>query len=165
MTTNDKVLFIDDEPTSILLVKSIVSNTLQLTVAHIENAKEAMAYIDKNKRDLIAVILDLNMPEMDGIQVLKEIREKYSSDILPVIFLTGADFTTEDLNVIFHLGATDVLAKVTAEGIPLTILINRLKTYIAFHEEKKNNKRSKVKLTKWLSKELSKSEYQFHEKT
>ena len=52
-----------------------------------ENGKDAMEVIEKNELDL--VVLDLVLPDMDGVEVLKHIRKKYNYSELPVFILTG----------------------------------------------------------------------------
>lgn len=79
------VLVVDDDP---IMLKTI-SNTLEGTynVATAVNGKVALKFLEKKKTDLI--LLDYEMPMMDGPTVLAEIRKSAEWAKLPVIFLTG----------------------------------------------------------------------------
>jgi len=73
-----------------------------------ENGKKALELAEKNKVDLI--LLDIMMPEMDGIEVCKRLREKKSMDQVVIAFLTAK---REDMSLISGLdaGADDYLTK------------------------------------------------------
>lgn len=72
------------------------------------NAKVALTYLEGNDCD--AVLLDINMPEMDGFEVLEKIRRIKRCQNLPVIFLT-ADNDSETEARCFYTGAVDFIAK------------------------------------------------------
>jgi signal transduction histidine kinase/CheY-like chemotaxis protein len=58
-----------------------------------ETGKEALVLLDNNRFD--AGIIDMQMPEMDGIMLAREIRKKHSKDHLPLIMLTSIGFNRE----------------------------------------------------------------------
>ena len=64
--------------------------------------------MENNTPDLI--LLDINMPEMDGFEVLSMIQEKHSDKSIPVIFLT-ADNDADTENRCLERGALDFIAK------------------------------------------------------
>jgi CheY-like chemotaxis protein/anti-sigma regulatory factor (Ser/Thr protein kinase) len=84
----------DNEPAIIQLTYILQAEGYRLMVAH--NGKEALAQIEKSVPD--AMILDLMMPEVDGFQVLKAIRETARTDQLPVLILTAKHVTKEELS-------------------------------------------------------------------
>jgi len=73
-----------------------------------ENGQQALEIIDSRPIDI--VLLDINMPVMDGIEALRRIREKYSLLELPVIMFT-AEEEAQRIAGVFKLGANDYLAK------------------------------------------------------
>lgn len=75
-------------------------------IAEAENGTEALGLIQKHKPDV--VMLDLQMPEMDGVEALKKIREKFAT--LPVLILTSF---TDDAHIFSALraGANGFLLK------------------------------------------------------
>jgi DNA-binding response OmpR family regulator len=72
------------------------------------------------------VLLDIVMPSENGIDVLKKIREKFSRDVLPVIMVTGMEFS-DDLEHTFQLGANDYISK----PIPLDMAVARINAHIS----------------------------------
>lgn len=113
-----KILLVEDDPGDVFLLREFLTELafeVQLDVA--ENGLQAMAYLhrqapyaDAPRPDL--VLLDLNMPKMDGRQVLKAIREDEAICYLPVLILTTsrADF---DINTCYELGGNAYLQKPT----------------------------------------------------
>ncbi len=84
---------------------------------------EALALLEKEPFDL--VVLDIMMPEMDGYQVLREIRKHFSITELPVIMAT-AKSETSDVVQAFELGANDYVTK----PIDLWVLLARVRTQL-----------------------------------
>ncbi|MGN0682054.1 MAG: response regulator, partial [Oscillospiraceae bacterium] len=75
-----------------------------------ENGVVAMKYIDDKSLDIAAVLLDMVMPEMDGIEVLKKMNESGSIVHIPVFIIT-ANEDEETLMEAYSLGAVDVIVK------------------------------------------------------
>ena len=94
---------------------------------------------DKAKR-FDAVLLDVMMPEIDGMEVLTRIREKWTSIELPVIMTTAKD-EREDILAALEAGANDYVPK----PLDLAILLARLTTHLDLkesHEALKRTQRS-----------------------
>ena len=102
---SEKVLFIDDEK-DFLEVMSERMAARNMKVSTAASAKEGLAIAAEGSFD--AVILDLAMPEMNGIEVLKILKEKNPD--LEVILLTG-HATVKDGIEAMKLGALDLLEK------------------------------------------------------
>jgi len=81
---NERILIIDDEETLCYFLKeSLEENGYQAVAAH--TAREGLEVVTKQQIDL--VLLDLKLPDGDGLNVLYEIKKEDSD--LPVIVLTG----------------------------------------------------------------------------
>ena len=83
-----RVLVVDDNPA----VVALISDSLReagFAVLPAANGAEALAVVEKESPD--AVILDLVMPVVDGMEVLRTLRSRRSTQYLPVILLTGKD--------------------------------------------------------------------------
>jgi CheY-like chemotaxis protein len=80
-----RVLLVDDESHVRLFVKTVMHSMGCEVVAQAANGKEALEQFDKFAPDL--VMLDVNMPVMDGIAALKELRKK--SDKVAIVMLTS----------------------------------------------------------------------------
>lgn len=96
----------DDEDLRILARKSLTRSGYNVMVA--ESGAEGLAMMEAHSPGLL--ILDLNMPEMDGFEVLRRVRANDLTRSLPVIVLT-AQGDEESARRSFELGATDFLAK------------------------------------------------------
>jgi two-component system chemotaxis response regulator CheY len=80
-----RVLLADDESHVRLFVKTVVSSMGCQVVGEATNGKEALELFDQTSPDL--VLLDINMPVMDGIAALKALRVK--SDKVAIVMLTS----------------------------------------------------------------------------
>jgi DNA-binding response OmpR family regulator len=96
----------DDEDLRILAGRSLSRAGYKVMTA--ESGSKGLGLIETHSPNLL--ILDLNMPDMDGFEVLRRVREKELSKALPVIVLT-AQGDEESARHSFELGATDFLAK------------------------------------------------------
>lgn len=79
------LLYVDDEPALLEISKVFLELTGEFTVATVNGAREALTALERKACDL--VISDFQMPEMDGIELLREIRSRYPE--LPFILFTG----------------------------------------------------------------------------
>ena len=102
---SERVLLIDDEK-EFLEVMSERMQTRDIDVTTASSARDALALVEKESYN--AIILDLQMPEMDGLQALE--RLKAINPDLQVILLTG-HATVEKGVQAMKLGATDVREK------------------------------------------------------
>ncbi|PHQ65873.1 MAG: diguanylate cyclase response regulator [Sulfurimonas sp.] len=101
------ICIVDDSP----LVISSLSDVLvpmNYTVHSSTNGKEALEAIHKNTPDLI--ILDVEMPVMDGYETITQIKENKKTKNIPVIFLTSVT-KPDAIKKIFDLGASDYISK------------------------------------------------------
>lgn len=91
-----KVLIVDDADEIHLLIKLIFKNHTNIKLYQAMNGKEALKLIDRSKMDLI--IMDMYMPEMDGISTVLKIREtekKHNSIKTPIITLSAVSSKSE----------------------------------------------------------------------
>lgn len=101
-----RILIVEDNKVN-RVIFSLMLNNLQVLVDEAENGLDALELIDKNKYDL--VLMDIQMPVMDGPSTLANIRKKYG-DELPVIALTAAAFKSEVIHML-NLGFADCITK------------------------------------------------------
>lgn len=89
-----EILLVEDSPTDALLTKEALEySKVQNTLHHVVDGVEAMAflrqegnYAQKSRPGLI--LLDLNMPRMDGLEVLREIKADEALKLIPIVILT-----------------------------------------------------------------------------
>jgi CheY-like chemotaxis protein/signal transduction histidine kinase/CHASE3 domain sensor protein len=101
------VLVVEDDVRNVFALTSVLESK-GVTVAVARNGKEALAAVDRGRIDL--VVMDVMMPEMDGIEATREIRKNPAHAKLPIIMLT-AKAMKDDQERSLAAGANDFLAK------------------------------------------------------
>jgi diguanylate cyclase (GGDEF)-like protein len=105
--TKQLILLVDDVPKNL----QILGNTLKsddLTVAFATNGKKALEYVQKKQPDLI--LLDIMMPDMDGYEVCKRLKEDAQTMHIPIIFITAMSDADDEYRG-FELGGADYITK------------------------------------------------------
>jgi diguanylate cyclase (GGDEF)-like protein/PAS domain S-box-containing protein len=103
----DRVLIVDDnEMNRDMLARRLERKGYEVVVA--ASARELMKVLDEQKLDL--VLLDIEMPEVSGLEALRTIREKHSANELPIIMVTARN-QSEDVVKALNMGANDYLTK------------------------------------------------------
>ena len=107
MTTSATLLIVDDEPANLAILAEMLEPDYRIRVA--KSGRQALhAAASEPRPDLI--LLDIEMPDMNGYQVLETLRDDPSTEEIPVIFVT-AHTTTEDEERGLTLGAADYITK------------------------------------------------------
>jgi len=130
LTTYINILIVDDNKNNLFALGNLI--TEHIDNAHIltaESGAVALRTLTKEKVDLI--ILDIQMPEMDGFETARAIRSWRKTQHIPIVFLTAAYKAEEFQKKGFEVGAVDYLTK----PIDASQLINRIKSYIRFIEQ------------------------------
>lgn len=99
------VLIVDDDPQMRRFVRSVLERE-QFTVEEAEDGLQALDAIERRRPDI--VLLDLDMPRLDGTGTLEELRAGVQTATLPVVMLTAR---TEDEADLLDKGANDFIAK------------------------------------------------------
>ncbi len=103
-----KILIIDDEPDSIEVFELLLTN-LNYEVVSESNPLNAIKMIQTTQPDL--VILDWLMPQMEGIEVLRNIKSTLEIKEIPVIISSGIRTQSSNLQTALSVGAIDFLKK------------------------------------------------------
>lgn len=122
------ILIAEDEPPNLqLLVKVLRKEEYRIAMAG--NGRQALELAPNIMPDLI--LLDVGMPEMNGFEVCKRLKESPATRDIPVIFLTAK---TEDNFVVegLHAGAVDYVKK----PFNATELLARVRTHVEFKRSK-----------------------------
>lgn len=125
---NALVLIVDDNPNNIQVVASIMAEYgYELGIAM--NAGEAYKFLEENIPELI--LLDVNMPGIDGYEVCSTLKKDLKYRDIPIIFLTVKD-EKEDIVKAFDLGAVDYVTK----PFNRKELVSRVRTHISLKRAK-----------------------------
>ncbi|NTS78609.1 response regulator [Catenovulum sp. SM1970] len=101
------VLLVEDNDINRMIAVELL-NQLALEVETAGNGLEALDKVEQQRFDL--VLMDIQMPEMDGMEATKHLRKKYDGKALPIVALT-ANVMKEDITQYKALGMNDFLAK------------------------------------------------------
>ena len=103
------ILAADDSEIIINFIKKIFANEYNLLFA--SDGEEAINYINQNSNyKIVALLLDLNMPKVDGFKVLEFMKQNNLFDSIPVSIVTGNDSKEINLNS-FEYPIVDILKK------------------------------------------------------
>jgi CheY-like chemotaxis protein/anti-sigma regulatory factor (Ser/Thr protein kinase) len=80
-----KILVVEDNAVDRLLVGKLLAKGMNLTAAYAEDGRAALDAIGRDMPDL--VLTDMQMPEMDGLQLVREVRQRFP--LVPVILITA----------------------------------------------------------------------------
>lgn len=101
------ILVIDDDPAQHMIIEGYLK-LAGYDVAHAEDGEEGLKFLEGKKPDLI--LLDVQMPRMDGFQVIQKIRQNASYRNISVLFLTALDRQHLKIKGL-ELGADDFITK------------------------------------------------------
>jgi len=107
METDKKlIILVDDNPANLRIGKNVLSE--KYTVATAPSASKLFSLLENNRPVLI--LLDIDMPGMDGYEAIKILKANHETKDIPVIFLTGmTDSNNEEKGR--SLGAVDYIIK------------------------------------------------------
>ena len=123
------ILVVDDDKTNLSLAQRILGP--QYRIAAAGSGSAALTYLESHRPDLI--LLDINMPEMDGYEVMEKLRADPRTETIPVIFLTADNLAETEIKC-FQMGAMDF---VTKPFVP-DILLSRVSKTIELDQYRHN---------------------------
>src|SRR5829696_9534547 len=105
------ILLVDDRPEKLLSLEAVLEDLGQ-TIVRAYSGREALRHV--LDQEFAVILLDVNMPGMDGFETAALIRQRKSSENVPIIFITA--FGDEMLARAYSLGAVDyILAPVVPD--------------------------------------------------
>jgi putative two-component system response regulator len=119
------IFVIDDSDTNLSMAESVLED--QYHVMTMPSAAKMFELLKKITPDLI--LLDIEMPEMDGFQALEKLKADSQTTEIPVMFLTGRNDAVVEAQG-FEMGAVDFVTK----PFSAPVLINRIRTHLNIDE-------------------------------
>ncbi|MDD2895845.1 MAG: response regulator [Aliarcobacter sp.] len=125
METNSKILIVDDIPKNIQMAMNILKDE-GYKMFYAKSGEMALKLVSEHDFDLI--LLDIMMPDMNGFEVCKKIKDNEKTKRIPVIFLSGKD-SSQDIEQAYECGGIDYVVKpfITIELITKANSYTRLK--------------------------------------
>lgn len=124
-TRKDKVLIVDDRPENLYSLESMLSEDGKIEIIKALSGQEALkiAY----QEDLSLIMLDVQMPEMDGFEVAHMLKSTKRTRKVPIVFVTAISKEKKYMLQGLEEGAVDYLFK------PLDVEITKAKVYTLLH--------------------------------
>ena len=115
------ILIVDDRPDK-LLAHEILLEELNQNIVKARSGKEALRCL--LKQDFAVILLDVNMPEMDGFETASLIRQRPRTETTPIIFISAVNDTENHVSRGYSLGAVDyILTPVVPEILRAKIMV------------------------------------------
>lgn len=108
-----KILVVDDEKDMQVLFEQRFRKEVRdgsMTFVFAFSGEEALGYMQANRHEAILILSDINMPGMNGFELLKRIKEKYATPP-PIVMMITAYGDEGNYNEAMKLGADDFLTK------------------------------------------------------
>lgn len=118
MSTLKRILLAEDDPKDIeLTIDALSEYNLANDILVVRDGSEALDYLYRRGAfaqepvgNPVVILLDLKMPKVDGVQVLKQIKSDINLQMIPVVVLTSSN-ESRDLEACYQLGANAYVVK------------------------------------------------------
>ena len=134
MQTSNHILLVEDDIKDIELTKSILDKYKFINTVIVRDGEEALDYLfycgqyaEREKIKPFLIILDLKMPKLDGMQVLKEIRSNKFTRLIPVVVMSSSR-ENKDLETCYQLGANAYVVK----SMQFTVFSENIRNIVEF---------------------------------
>lgn len=107
-----EVLLVEDNPGDVLLIQTVFEqiDDAEINFTSITNGMEASVYLNQRLETPDLIILDLNLPQKNGFELLSEIRANERYGNTPVVVFTSSN-NTDDKKAVLSLGANAYVSK------------------------------------------------------
>ena len=131
-----RILIVDDIQNNLFTLRTLIEKHMDVEVLEADSGQAAIDIALQDPRiDLI--ILDVQMPDMDGFQTASMLKVRHKTRDIPIIFLTAAYKTDDFQQKGYEVGAADYLLK----PIDDNQLINKISTYLRLIEKERDMNR------------------------
>jgi len=127
-----KLLAVDDNEHNLFTLRSLIQQHMDVEILEADSGQRALDIARANP-DIDLIVLDVQMPEMDGFQTAQMLKIHKKTREIPIIFLTAAFKTEEFQQKGYDLGAADYLLK----PIDDNQLLNKISTYFRLIEKER----------------------------
>ena len=128
-----KILAVDDNPDNLFTLRALLENNMQVQLVEATGGAQALE-IAQSAPDIDLIILDVQMPEVDGFETAQMLKQRKKTRDIPIIFLTAAFKTEEFQKRGYDVGAADYLLK----PIDDNQFLNKVSTYFRLIEKERS---------------------------
>ncbi|UCE75577.1 MAG: response regulator [Gammaproteobacteria bacterium] len=128
-----RLLAVDDNPSNLFTLRSLIEQHMDVEVLEASSGQQAID-IALQRDDIDLILLDVQMPELDGFQTASMLKIRRKTRDIPIIFLTAAFKSEEFQQKGYEVGAVDYLTK----PIDDNQLINKISTYFRLIEKERD---------------------------
>ncbi|MBD2080012.1 ATP-binding protein [Leptolyngbya sp. FACHB-17] len=153
MHTSVNILIVDDQPENLLALEAVLGR-LGENLVRASSGEEALRCL--LNQDFAVILLDIQMPGMDGFETANLIRSRARSQHTPIIFLTAFDASEQGVFKGYSLGAVDYLIK----PINSEILVSKVGVFVDLFKKAAAIQHQAAQLTA-INRELRRSEERF----
>jgi CheY-like chemotaxis protein len=121
------VLIVDDIDANLIALEAVLSS-LRCRLVYARSGSEALAHL--LREDFALILMDVQMPDMDGYETARLVRARRKSEHIPIIFLTAHDYDSVGIKRAYDLGAVDFLSK----PLDVDVLRAKAQAFIALYE-------------------------------
>jgi PAS domain S-box-containing protein len=132
-----KLLIVDDHAHNLFTLRTLIESEMDVEVLEATSGQDAIDLTHRHP-DIDLIILDVQMPEMDGFETASMLKLRKRTRDIPIIFLTAAFKSEEFQQRGFAVGAVDYLLK----PIDDNLLINKISTYFRLIEKERELNRT-----------------------
>lgn len=132
-----KILIVDDSELNRELLAGMLEDEYE--IYQVENGKKAIDILEENREQFKLVLLDINMPVMDGYEVLSIMKRRKWLDKLPVIVIS-AEISGESVKKAYELGASDYFVR----SFNVAIVLRRVRNMITLYDNISSNLKDAV---------------------
>lgn len=136
-TDKMKILIVDDSELNRELLAGMLGDEYE--IYQVENGKKAIDILEENREQFKLVLLDINMPVMDGYEVLSIMKRRKWLDKLPVIVIS-AEISGESVKKAYELGASDYFVR----PFNVAIVLRRVRNMITLYDNISSNLKNAV---------------------
>jgi putative two-component system response regulator len=142
METRNSILIVDDAELNREMLSVILEE--EYVVLEAENGRDAFAVLEEKHDNIAAVLLDLNMPEMDGFKVMENMKAKGWMNKIPVLIISGETAIKTEKEC-FEYGVSDFIRKPFDNTLVKKRVNNIVKLFLYQNElEKKVEKQTEI---------------------
>ena len=152
-----KLLIVDDNENNLFSLRALVNTHMDVEVLEARSGQQALD-IALEIPEIDLIVLDIQMPEMDGFQTASMLKIRKKTQGIPIIFLTAAFKTDEFQQKGYQLGAADYLLK----PIDDNQLLNKISTYFRLIEKERDLNRRLEELVAARTEELRQANQYLH---